>query len=61
MVMAMGIGNGNPDRVGNGNGDGDGDCNGNMQWGDNDKGRVASSCAGNVHCCGRGDTLPPPP
>ncbi len=26
-----------------------------------DKGRVASSCAGNVQRYGRGDTLPPPP
>ncbi len=29
--------------------------------GDDDKGRVASSCAGNVQCYGRGNTLPPPP
>ncbi len=28
--------------------------------GNNDKGRVASSCAGNVQHCGRGNTLPPP-
>jgi hypothetical protein len=46
----------------NGNGDGDGNRNGNSHGkGNNDKGRVASSCAGNVQRCGRGDTLPPPP
>jgi hypothetical protein len=27
----------------------------------NNKGMVSSSCAGNVQCCGRGNTLPPTP
>ncbi len=64
MAMAMGDGDGNSngDVVGNGNGDGNGDCNGNNHSkGDNDKGRVASSCSSNVQHCGRGNTLPPPP
>jgi hypothetical protein len=58
----MGNSNVNGDGVGNNNGDGNGDCNGNgCVKGKNDKGRVASSCAGNVQPYGRGDTLPPPP
>ncbi len=58
----MGNGNGNVDRVGNDGRDNDGNCNGNgHSEGDNDKSRVASSCAGNVQSYGRGDTLPPPP
>ncbi len=61
-AMAMGNGNGDGDRVGNNNGDGKGDCNGGSHdKGDDDKGKVAPSCAGNVHHYGRGDTLPPPP
>jgi hypothetical protein len=62
MAMVMGNGNGNGDGVGDndGNGNGDRNCNGHSK-GDNDKGRVAFSCAGNVQCYGRGDTLPPPP
>jgi hypothetical protein len=48
--------------VGNGDRDGDGNCNGNgHSEGNNDEGRVASSCAGDVQSCGRGDTLPLPP
>ncbi len=58
----MGNGNGNGDGVGNNDGDGDGKCNSNSHGkGDDDIGRVALSCAGDVHCYGRGDTLPPPP
>jgi hypothetical protein len=62
--MAIGYNNvgSNSNGDSNGNGDSDGDCNGNVHGnGDNDKGRVASSCAGNVQHCGRGNTLPPPP
>ncbi len=60
--MGMSNGNGDGDGVGNNDGDGNGDCNGNSHSeGDDDKGRVASSCAGNVQCYGRDDTLPPPP
>ncbi len=59
---AMGNGDGNGNKEDDGDGDGDGDCNGNDHGkGNNDKGRVASSCAGDVQHCGRGDTLPPPP
>ncbi len=60
--MAMGNGNGNGDRVGDDDGDGYGDRNvdGHSE-GDDDKGRVASLCAGDVQRYGRGDTLPPPP
>ncbi len=62
MAMVMGNGNGNGDGVGSNDGDGDGDRNGNGHGvGDDDKGRVASLCAGNVQCYGRGDTLSPPP
>ncbi len=58
----MGNGDGDGNRVGDGNGDGDGDGNGVGHCkGNNDKGRVASPCAGNVQRCGRGNTLPPPP
>jgi hypothetical protein len=58
----MGNGDCNGDGVGNDNGDGDGECNGNGHGkGDDDKGSVASTCAGNVQRYGRGDTLPPPP
>ncbi len=64
--MATGVSYGDVDSNGNGDGDidreGDGDCNGNGHSdGNNDKGRDASSCASNVQCCGRGNTLPPPP
>jgi hypothetical protein len=60
--MAMGNGNGNGDGVGNDDGDGNGDCNGNGHGEvDDDKGRVASSCASDVQHYGRGNTLPPPP
>ncbi len=58
----MGNGNGNVDKVGNNDGDGNGDHNGNgHSKGDDDKGRVVSSCAGDVQRYGRDDTLPPPP
>ncbi len=61
-ATAMGGGNGDGNRVGDGDGDGDGDRNGDGHGeGNNDKGWVASSCAGDVQRCGRGDTLPPPP
>jgi hypothetical protein len=54
--------NSNGDEDSNGNSDGDGNCNGDVLGdGNNDKGRVASSCAGGVQHCGRGNTLPPPP
>ncbi len=68
MAMAMVMGdcngnsNGNGNGVGNsnrdGNGNGNGDGHGN---GDHYKGRVASSCCGDVQHFWRGDTLPPPP
>jgi hypothetical protein len=60
MATAMGDGNsgGNGNGVGNGNGDGDGNRNGDGPGkGNNDKRVAASSCAGNVQRCGRGDTL----
>ncbi len=61
MAKAIGNGNGNGDGVGDGNRDGNGDRNDDSHGeGDNDKGRVAPSCAGNVKRYGRGDTLPPP-
>ncbi len=45
----MGNVNGDGDGVGNNDGDGNGDCKGNCHGkGDDDKSRVASSCAGNV-------------
>ncbi len=60
--MGNGNGNGNGDGVGNDDGDGNDNCNGDgHSEGDDDKGRFASSCAGNMQCYGRGDTLPPPP
>jgi hypothetical protein len=65
--MANGNSNGdrllrNIDREGDGNGVNNGDRNDNGHGDSNiDKGRVASSCAGNVQCCGRGNTLPLPP
>ncbi len=65
-AMAMGNCDGDGDVDGNGVGDGNGDGNGNGNGnshgeGDHYKGRVASSCGGNVQCFWRGDTLPPPP
>jgi hypothetical protein len=60
MATALAIGYDNIN--GNGNRDGiaifygDGHSNGN-----NDKGRVASLCASDVQCCGRGNILLPPP
>ncbi len=52
--------NGNAD--GNSNGEGNGDCNGDVHGnGNDDKGRVASSVAGNVQRYGSGNILPPPP
>ena len=63
-AMAIGYSNvdSNGDGVGVGNGGGNGDCNGNVHGdSNNDQGRVASSCAGDVQHCGRGNTLPPPP
>jgi hypothetical protein len=60
--MAIGDGNGNGSGVSNGSGDGNGDCNSYGHGeGNHYKGRVASSCAGNVQRSGRGNTLPPPP
>jgi hypothetical protein len=64
--MAMGDcdgnGDGNSKGVGNGDGDGDGNGNGNgHSKGNHYKGRVASSCGGDVQHFWRGDTLPPPP
>ncbi len=57
-----GNGNGNGDRVGNGNRDGNSDGNGNGNGkGNHYKGRVVSSCGGDVQHFWRGDTLPPPP
>ena len=61
-ATSLGTGNGNGDGVGDEDGDGDGNRNGDGHGkGDDGKGRVASSCAGNVQCYGRGNTLPPPP
>jgi hypothetical protein len=58
----MGGSNGDGNGVGDGDRDGIGNRNGNSHdKGNNDKGRVASSCAGDVQHCGRGNTLPPPP
>jgi hypothetical protein len=63
MATATAIGyysniNGNGNEDGNGNGN----CNGNSHGnGNNDKGMVASSCAGDVQCFGGGNILPPPP
>jgi hypothetical protein len=62
MGNCDGNGYGNGDRVGDGNGDGNGNGNGDSHGeGNHYKGRVASSCGGNVQCFWRGDTLPPPP
>ncbi len=62
MATAMGNGNGDGNGVANNNGDDDGNCNGDGHGKvDDDEGRVASSCAGDVQRYGRGDTLPPPP
>ncbi len=64
MVMGdcNGSGDGNGNGVGDGNGDGDSDGNGDGHGkGNHYKGRVASSCGGNVQCIWRGNTLPPPP
>ena len=61
-ATAMADGNGDGNGVGNDDGDCNSNCNGNGHGkGNDDEGRVASSCAGNVQCCGRVDTLPPPP
>jgi hypothetical protein len=65
-ATATAIGYGDLNSNGDGNGDGNGDSNGNRNGnvhgdGNNYKGRVASSCAGNVQHCGRGNTLPPLP
>jgi hypothetical protein len=61
MATAMGNGNGDGDGVGVDNGDGNGNLNGDGHGkGADDNGRIASSCAGNVQCYGRGDTLPSP-
>jgi hypothetical protein len=58
----MGNGNGDGDGVSDDDGDGNGDGNGDGHGkGDNDKGRVASSFAGDVQRYGRDNTLPPPP
>jgi hypothetical protein len=59
--MAMGDGSGDGKKVSNDGRDCDDGCNGNGHGkGNNDEGRIASSCAGNVQHYGRGDTLPPP-
>jgi hypothetical protein len=61
--MAIGYGNinSNGDRDSNNDGDCNRDCNGNCRGKcNNNKGRVASSCASDVQHCGRGNTLPPP-
>ncbi len=62
----MGNWDNDSDGDGNGVGDGDryGDSNGNGDGhgkGDHYKGRVASSCGGDVQRFWRGNTLPPPP
>jgi hypothetical protein len=57
-----GDGDGDGDGVGKGDGDGNGDGNGDGHGkGDHYKGRVASSCGGDVQRFWMGDTLPPPP
>jgi hypothetical protein len=57
-----GDGNGAGNGVGNGDRDGDSDGNGNGHGkGYHYKGRLASSCGGNVQRFWRGNTLPPPP
>jgi hypothetical protein len=62
LATAMGDGDGDGNGVGNSDVDGNSDCNGDGHCeGNHYKGRVASSCAGNVQHCGRGDTLSPPP
>ncbi len=54
----MGNSNSNGDGVGNNDGGGDGDGNGNGHGnGDHYKGRVASSCGGNVQCFLEGQHL----
>jgi hypothetical protein len=65
-AMAMGNCNGDGNGVGDGVGDGDGDGNddGNSNGlgeGNHYKGRVASSCGGNVQHFWMGNTLLPPP
>jgi hypothetical protein len=60
----MVIGYGDINSIGNkdGNSDGNGNCNGDgHRDSNNDEGRIASSCASNMQCCGRGNTLPPSP
>ncbi len=60
MATVIGYRDINVDGDGNGDGDGDGNCNGNLHSdGNNDKGRVASSCASNVQHCGRGNASTP--
>ncbi len=57
-----GDGDGDGDGVGDGDGDGNGDGNGDVHGeGNHYKGRVASSCGGDVQCFWRDNTLPPPP
>ncbi len=58
--MAMGNGNGDGNGVGDGDGNGDGNENGHGND-DHYKGRVASSCGGNVPHFWTGNTLPPHP
>ncbi len=61
-AKAMGGSNSNGDGVSDGDRDGSGNCNGNGHGnGNSDKEKVASSCAGDMQRCGRGNTLPPPP
>ncbi len=55
-----GVGDGNRDSDGNGDGDSDSNGDGHGE-GNHYKGRVASSCGGDVQCFWRGNTLPPPP
>ncbi len=60
--MATGDDNGDGGKVGKDNKDGNGNHNGNGHGeGNDDKGRIASLCASDVQCHGRGKTLPPPP
>ncbi len=68
MATVMAICYGNINSNGNTDGDGSGDNDGNSNRndnshgsGNNDKGRIVSSCASNMQHCGRGNTLPPPP
>jgi hypothetical protein len=61
-ATAMGGGDSDGNGVGDSDGDGKDNCNGDGHGkGNHYKGRIASSCGGDVQHCGRGNTLPPPP